>query len=585
MILRESVEHGTKGAAGARKPDSLTEPLLIVALGVPWIFIWQGLDFTDQGYLLTTYRCFLKHPEATPDAGTFWLTSLVGALWDALFGKLGVVGIRALWALCSSVGLLLAYRLIARIGDARAAALSLLAASLFLSGRRETWFSYNTSSSLLFVAAAACLMSGLVSQRRACLFATGTLIGVLPFARFPNLLGASLIAVPCLAALVDAPRRQRLVGDVASMVGGVGLGVAGVLALIHALGHSALYFDGIRDLFAPGMADSGYSQDQLLTAFLTDNGKALALGLATCAAGVALARGLAELPRRSAWLAVAVVSALGAYGLTRWIEPWRFVVTGTAYWLLGATALRRGRVELRALSLIALIVLVIAPMGSNNGIFNAHVGLWLALPLALASLFRSVDTQWLRGQGPKLAIIGCLVVGAEGLHRASTYTYRDAERRDLRTRVRHPQLRAQLTTSARAKVVTEVLQALEQRVAPGDYLLAYEGTPLLQYLTDTRPYLNRAWLMGAAESASAIELLAEQAPKRTGCLPVAVATRKSTRGPGWPLNSRGLENRTAQRNVRAVLKNFLRVHHYRRTWGNDMFEIFEPPPPRPGACR
>jgi hypothetical protein len=282
---------------------------------------------------------------------------------------------------------------------------------------------------------------------------------------------------------------------------------------------------------------------------------------------------------------VAVVSALGAYGLTRWVEPWRFVVTGTAYWILGITALRRGPVELRALSLIALVVLVIAPMGSNNGIFNSHVGLWLALPLALAIAFRSVDALWLREQGPKLAIIGCLVVGGEGLHRASTYTYRDAERQDLRTRVRHPQLRAQLTTAPRAKVVTEVLQALEQRVAAGDYLLAYEGTPLLQYLTATRPYFNRAWLMGAAESATEIERIAALAPSRTGCLPIAVTSRKSTRGPGWPLQPRGLENRAAQRSVRAVIRSFLRKHNYKKTWSNDFFEILEPPPSRGGPCR
>ncbi|MDF3065690.1 MAG: hypothetical protein K0R38_1291 [Polyangiaceae bacterium] len=570
----------------ARKPDRTTEALLALALIVPWLFIWQGLDFTDQGYLLTTYRCFLRYPETTPDAGTFWLTSFVGAVWDWVWGRFGVVGMRALWATCSSVGLLLSFRLVARVSSERAASLALVAASVFLSDRRETWFSYNTSSSVLFVGTATCLVGGIALQRRSLLLATGALIGVLPFARIPNVLAVALLAAPVLGALLEAPRRKRLVGDLAVMLGGVALGVAGMLSLIHALGHSPLFFQAIKDLFAPGMEDAGYGTDKLIVSFFRDNARALAWGLGTCAAGTVLARALAVLPKRVGWLLIAVVSALGGYGLSGTDELWSVVVPGTAYWLLGGVVLGlgRGSSELRAHAFVALVVLVIAPLGSNNGILNAHVGLWLALPLVL-SVIGSVHAKWLVGQGPKLAVIAGLVLGGEGLHRAATYTYRDAPRIELVARVRDRQLRAQLTTPARAKVVTEVLQALKQRVAPGDYLLAYEGTPLLQYLTRTRPYLNRAWLMGAAESATEIKRIAAAAPRRTGCLPVVVSTRQSTRGAGWPQNPRGLEKRTVQRRVRKVIGAFLREHDYKRTWSNDFFEILEPPARRSGACR
>src|SRR4051812_2560501 len=116
---------------------------------IPWLFIWQGLDFTDQGYLVTGYRCFLRHPEVTEDSGHMWLTNLVGGLWDALFGGLGLVSMRALWALCMSLGVLLAFRVTRSFSSERAAALGGLVASAFLSNRRESWFSYNTLSSLL----------------------------------------------------------------------------------------------------------------------------------------------------------------------------------------------------------------------------------------------------------------------------------------------------------------------------------------------------------------------------------------------------------------------------------------------------
>ena len=556
-----------------------------VALAVPWAFIWQGLDFTDQGYLLTSYRCFFRHPEATEDSGGTWLTNLLGASWDALFGGLGVVGMRGLWALCMSIGVLLVFRLVRRVTSPQAAAWAALAASVFLSDRRETWFSYNTSSSLLFVVAAALLLGGMITQQRGQLFAAGVVVGVLPFARFPNVLAAALLSTPCLAAVVFRDRRRGLALEVSVLLAGCASGVLATLGLIHVLGHWSFFLEGIRELFAPAAQQSGYDTGTLLSRFVGDETNALAWGLGVCAAGAALARLLGKVPSSVAWALVTAAAALGVFGLAGAEERWRFVVPGASYWLLGAVALGlwRRSFEQRTLSFIALVIVGIAPLGSNNGIKNAHMGLWLALPLALALLW-TLDASALAGQGRKLALLACLVVAGEGLHRAGTYTYRDSARETLLTTVDHPQLRAQFTSPARAKVVHEVLEALERRVAAGDYLLAYEGTPLLQYLTRTRPYLNRPWLMGVV-SGDEVTRLAADAPRRTGCLPVAVLTLKTTRSADWPKSARQLEAREPTRSARIAINAFLRAHGYRRTWRNSFFEILEPSSVGPGSCR
>jgi hypothetical protein len=555
------------------------------ALAVPWLFIWQGLDFTDQGYLLTSYRCFFRHVEVTEDSGSTWLTNLIGASWDALFGGLGVVGMRALWALCLSLGMLLAFRLARGLTSARAAAFAALVTSIFLSDRRETWFSYNTSSSILFVAAALCTFAGVTRRNRASLFGAGVWIGILPFARFPNLLAAGLLVVPLLTALVEPERRRHLLRDVGLMLAGIGAGVGGTMALIYVRGDAPLFFAAIRGLFAPAVQAAGYAVDSLFTRFVNEQTGALAWGLGVCVTGFALSRVLSKVPAIVSWGLVVLSAAVGIYGLTRSDEPWSFVVPGTTYWVLALVTVGgwRRSLPLRVAALTALIVVVIAPLGSAMGIRNAHMGLWLGVPLMLA-LVHTLEAPWLSGQGGKLALIAGLALAGEGVHRAATYTYRDGDRRQLLTAVDHPQLRAQYTTPARAKVVGEVLAELARRVAPGDYLLAYEGTPLLQYLTKTRPYLNRPWLMGV-ESPNVIARIAAAAPARTGCLPVVVISFKSARGEDWPQRARGLENKQPQRGVRRVLNAFLRKHGYERTWRNAFFEILEPPAGHRGACR
>jgi hypothetical protein len=555
------------------------------ALAVPWLFIWQGLDFTDQGYLLTGYRCFFRHAEATEDSGSEWLTNLLGAAWDALFGGLGVLGMRAMWAACMSLGMLLAFRFVRGFASERASALAVLSASVFLSDRCETWFSYNTSSSLLFVAAALCTARGVSSQRRAWLFGAGAWIGALPFARFPNLLAVALLAAPVLAALLEPERRARLLRDLGVMVLGVAAGVLGTLALIYLHGDAAMFFRALRGLFAPNLEAAGYGVDSLFLKFVRDQTRALTWGFAICVGGFGLSFLLSKLPARLGWGLVVLAAPLAVWGLTRGEESWSAAAPGTTYFVFAAVTLGlwKHSVQLRVAAFIVLIIVVIAPLGSNNGILNAHMGLWLGVPLLLA-LLSSLEAPRLGGQGAKLALLAGLVLAGEGVHRAATYTYRDGERGELVTPVPHPQLRGQYTTAARAKVVSEVLVALEQRVAPGDYLLAYEGAPLLQYLTKTRPYLNRPWLM-SYESPQVIAELAEAAPARTGCLPVVVRTFKSARAFDWPSRSRPLEGKEPMRSTRRVLKTFLNRHGYERTWRNAFFEILEPPPAERRQCR
>jgi hypothetical protein len=555
------------------------------AVGTPWLFIWQGLDFTDQGYLLTSYRCFFEHPEATEDSGSVWLTNLVGATWDALFGALGVVGMRALWALCMSLGMLLAFRLARSLTSERAAALAVLVASIFLSNRRETWFSYNTSTSIMLCLAAVWLAAGISRHKPALLFAAGTVIGLLPFARLPNVLAVSLFAALGFAAWVDLEQRRRLRRSAVATALGVAVGVGVALLLVYLRGDGRLVFDNVEMLLSPQAKDIGYGADSLISKFINDHVRAFAWGLGVCVAACGAVFAMGRSAPTGDWLFVVSLGALGATALSRGEEPWRFVVTGTTFWVLAAVALGlwKRSVELRTASFIVLLVAITAPLGSAAGIYNGHMGLWLALPLVLSTLY-TLESSWARGQGKKLAAIAALALLGEGVHRAATYTYRDARREALVESVGHPQLRAQYTTGARAKVVKEVLAALEQRVRPGDYLLASEGTPLLQYLTSTRPYLNRAWLMGAESDIVIAQLLAE-APKRTGCLPVVVLSQHSTRGAEWPVNPRPLESKRRLRRTRAAIKAFLQKYDYRTTWKNDFFTILQPRADLQTTCR
>lgn len=571
----------TAASAATAKSQRVWRLALLVALSVPWSLIWQGVDVTDQGYLLTIYRQFLKHPEAVNQAAHMWLTNEVGAIWDALFGSFGVVAHRALWALCLSSGLFIAFRAVSRVTSVRMAALSVLAASLFLCNRRETWFSYNVLTALINAGAVALMTRGLLEERDGLLFLSGALLGASPFARFPNVLGLALLSGPIFLRFIQPARGARTLRDVSCLLLGTAAGVLGVALAIAASGGWSVYSASLRGLFAPAVSKTGHGTSALLTLFVADQASALIAG--AFASGMVFGAHLLlrSVPKVARWTALTLVGVLCVWGLLPWgsssdPELWRRFVVGSCYVVLALTAFGVGgaALQLRVLSFLALVALVVTPLGSDQGTRNAHWGLWLALPSTIAAL-GSLD-----GAGPKLHGIRDLafllmgVVGIEGLHRIRDYTYREASRERLTEAVPIPQLRWQLTTAHRARVLAEVSAALEARVHPGDYLLTSESVPLLQYLTRTRPYLGIPWIMVDEDPGQLAELF-ERAPREKGCLPVLVRARGNARSPAWPDNvAKGLDRHHTP--ARRVIAAFLRRHGYETAWKNSFFEILEP---------
>jgi hypothetical protein len=572
-------------------PTLFDKAMLAGALALPWTLIRYGIDVTDQGYLLTIYRNFLRHPESVGQAAHMWLTNVLGGLWDAAFGELGVIAHRAQWATCVSLGMLIAFVAVRRVTSFGAAALAVLATAVFVVDRRETWFSYNSLTALINTAVVATMARGLAADDRRLLFVSGALLGLSPFARFPNVLALSLLLGPLVAVLLLPSRRQRCLGDTASAACGALAGAAAAVSVIFVSGRLPLYRASLASLFAPAVDRTGHGSAALLELFLSDQSSALAAGLATSAVLAALhlvSLGWPSLLRTAGFAvaSVACVLMMAFVGPGRDPEHWRYFVVGTCYIaLLGVASGLLGRsFELRCLALLSAGALLITPLGSDQGMKNSHWGLWVALPLLVAALMNArPQLSRLR----RLADVGALVVTvvcAEGALRMMTYTYRDSPRARLEHSVKNtPQLRWLLTTEERAKSLEEVVAALTARVRPGDYLLTSESTPLLQYLTRARPYLGIPWIM-VDEDPAEIDALLTTAPQQRGCLPVLVRARGNARSAMWPRDvKRGVDR--SHEPARRVIGRFVRKRNYRVTWSNAFFEILEPPPAATSGCR
>jgi hypothetical protein len=568
---------------------------LLAALLAPWLFVWHGVDFTDQGLSLAHYRLFSDHPDAIGPFQHMWLTNAVGAAGERWLGALGVLGARLLWAACLSLCALLAFVTARETMRADLAAFGALFAAALLAHRRETWFHYNTLTSVTYMVCATCLICGIVRRRDGLVFAAGVAAGMSPFARLPNAWIVVLASAPAFAAFIDRERRARVGRDSALFAAGFAAAAAGVVAAMHALGHVPGFARSVRALLG-GHGGDAFTHDRgvLALRFARDQAAALAFGLAALVGVLAALQLSARVPR-AAFVAIAAAALIAVAALLTNQAYWHWFAAGCAYVVLGALCAgrtlpgtsagdeRQPAVELRIAAWVALLALVLAPFGSANGIRNSYVGGWLAITFVLGHLLATEGGRQPHARALAWALLGAL--GLESAHHAVFYTYRDGPKIALVHGVDEPKLVAQFTSAARARVVEEALAALRVRVAPGDLLLAHEGTSLFHYLLDTRPFGDRTWPM--LEAPVRLSGAFEEARRRHGCLPVAVRALASTSTSTWPSDAKlGPRMRELDQRNRQVIARFLRRERYSVSWRNDFFEVSEPPARSPrSACR
>ena len=119
------------------------------------------------------------------------------------------------------------------------------------------------------------------------------------------------------------------------------------------------------------------------------------------------------------------------------------------------------------------------------------------------------------------------------------------------------------------------LQPLIQR---DDYLLCFQSVPMVNYLTETRPYLGNSWPW--TYDSDNMERQFIKAKSTIPTLPVIVRNKSevatwyrhsedwdNVNSGSWCVTSRKIE----------LIQNFIRDNGYTIHWENDLFQILVPP--------
>lgn len=175
----------------------------------------------------------------------------------------------------------------------------------------------------------------------------------------------------------------------------------------------------------------------------------------------------------------------------------------------------------------------------------------LAMTITLAIVFQSSASAW-------------------------KHTYADNVDRSLMTRaVVHPLLVGTYTTLERATAVTEFLMAVSRFTKPGDGVLAYNGSPLVYFLTETHPWLGISW--PDLEVSEKISKLIRYKEQTGAALPFIGRAAASVYDTSWPKVPKPLGIWWRQDESRRVFAEFEKKHGYVVAWSNGFFEILTSP--------
>lgn len=570
-----------------------------ILFALPLALMFQGLDFTDTGWVLSNYQNFFSAPESVSYWFHLWFTNLVGGSWNAVFGAGGLLSFRFAGVLIFWLTAFLVFLVYRDTVKPRHLFPALLMGMVFHFPSKITTIHYNNVSALLLVLGAFLLLGWVRSGNPVGLAASGAAFCLAAFARFPNLLAVLFVTVVVLADFLRGKTLRAAARDLAVFSGGFAAAALLTLLAMKALGHLDLYFVSIRELFSGSKEElSHYGSNTIEKKFFVDHGRAVAAALAGLACLGLYRAALGRLGGRRAVAAGLVVLAAAAAAVS-WTHLWSEAMP-VVYFMTGLVYLTALVVLLlpdtdggftKCGAACAVILLTVLSVGSDTGMKVGAYGLLFGLPLAAKFWIEGPDVRAIfRIEGPAASADRSFASTLEGrrgvfilivalyaafslpfLYRGS---YRDwALRRNMTHTVDHPLLRGVFTTEDRARVVTEALRALETYVEPGDELIAFESIPMIHYLTRTRPYLRNSWPI--LYLPSEFERNLKKASAAGGKLPPAILAKIQTRNGNWP-KSGGVSSTETAIKDRAMLEEFFRERGYRQVWENEAFRILVP---------
>lgn len=586
--------------------ENVVFPLILLLF--PLFKANQGIDLWDTGYSLGNYR-FFGEIDGVWTLLTF-LSNVTGFVLTKLPMGGTMLGMKLYTGLLVSLMALVGYRFFKTKMPAWLAFSGEVAAIGFC--WCPTVILYNYLTYFLFLCGAVLLFRGLAGGRMVCLFLAGIVLGMNVFVRFPgNVLEAALIAAVWYYGALKKKSVRKIVQETGICILGYLTAFLVMLGIVSAFYGMSAFQNMVAGVFGMTTSASDYTFGEMILAILDAYFKGFQwlLYMILCVLPgipflVIKKERFLKLRKIIYCICIPVLFwILGRWGMynfryyqkesaLQWGAVFLLVAIAHMVWML---VTKRLDDEWRLIGCIALCIILITPLGSNNYIWPALNNLFFVAPVVFWMVYRFA--RWGRayldatGKVPVFpvkamlsAILLAFFVQAVGI--GCCYVFLDGETGEKREYkvAENRVLQGMYTNEMNAETLEEITFFMTEN--QGEYgdkkLILYGNIPALAYYLDKPPAISTTW---ADLDTSSLEQLKKEleelsrAAKQGEESPLVILTpalaaylsgdKKAVEW--WGSDKEAL----AQDEKLSVIKEFMIENSYEQAFANEAFVVYE----------
>ncbi len=571
----------------------LTWILISLIIFYPLISIFQGLDITDTGYSVANYALFFDHYEAIQSSSALWLTMLIGASAESLFGShFGLITHKVTDLFLVYINFFIIYKLLNKYFHTNVILIGLLISAFTLTPTLHI-FSYQSATFTFYLIAVYFLYFGLTDNKPYFIFIASFFLGLNFFIRMPNILGIGFYIFLLINHYLrkDTLNSHSLLLQSSLYFLGYASAFATVLSSMAALGHLHYFINNMQliyHLLFYATSDNSHSGHSLFLLLFKDIQTIifLSIKLIFIIVTALLLLHMSQKKGNVQWqygvntliLLVLLPILLHAEGK---IVYYLYAIT-MAVLSYGLYDYYKQRVyDLFLLTLLAFPLVFLGTLGSDSGLLFAIYHLPLSLTLAIVYVstkkFPSSLTL-LKHPFPlyenhinfvKNSFISLFSIGL--IYFGFTHTYNDQSKSQLLFSFHHPKLVGVYTSKERVNVFEDALDHLQKYVKKDDILLSCDSTPIIYYATQTIPMIDTTWIETLPPKTIKAKLQSYE--HSTVMRPIVFRAKYDNFGIAWPQEKVLLPIESVSMK-RDILDDYIRRNHYQKVWENEFFEIY-----------
>lgn len=490
----------------------------IILFLLPLLKINQGVDLTDTPYSLGNYR-FFAQSEGVWVLSTF-LSNVTGFLVTKLPMGGTMLGMKLYTGLFISAMGLLGYRFFKTKMPSWMAFLGEVAAIGFC--WCPTGILYNYMTYFFFLLGAILLFRGLAGARPVCLVLAGICLGLNVAVRVPNVLEVSMIVALWFYGAIKKKSFEEIIKETGLCVAGFLAAQAvmfGVMSFLYGIG---AYGEMISGLFGMAGSASDYTLGEMLLSIWSAYFKGFKwmLYMILCILpGIPffmIQKEKFPLLRRIVYCVciVFLFYVLGRWGMynfryyqkesgLQWGVIFLIISLAVGVWML---ITRMVDDEWKLIGCIALVMILVTPLGSNNYVWPALNNLFFVAPVTFWMIYRFVcfGREYLdRTEKVTLFPIKAMVSGVliafliQSIGLGIGYVFKDGEDGQLRNMkvLNNTVLQGMYTTALNAETLDElsIFMTEHETEYAGKELVLYGDICGLSYYLDRAPAIFSSW--------------------------------------------------------------------------------------------